>query len=74
MARLDRHAAREILSRIGVSAAAPPDFHTLNSEAVERVLAQADARRYRKPANAPGSRGRMFYQYVTRAAAKLWEA
>jgi hypothetical protein len=70
MAQLDRYDARAILTRIGVSAASPPDFHTLSSATVERVLSEADARRYRKAAGAPGSRGRMFYQYVTRAAAR----
>lgn len=70
MAQLDRYDARAILARIGVSVTSPPDFHTLRAETVERVLAEADARRYRKAANAPGSRGRMFYQYVARAAAR----
>lgn len=67
--RLDRDDAREILSRLRLDVNTPPDFHTLGSSQVDAVLAEADARRYRKPANANGSRGRMFYQYVTRAAA-----
>lgn len=44
------------------------DFHTLRSEEVERVLAEADRVRYRKSKNAPGSRARMFWQYLQRRA------
>lgn len=67
--RLDVWAAREILSRLRLDPNSPPDFHTLRASQVEEVLNEADYRRYRKPKNAPGSRGRMFYQYVTRTAA-----
>lgn len=42
------------------------DFHTLSSREVENVIAAADAHGYRKPPNAPGSRARMFYEYVNR--------
>lgn len=44
------------------------DFHRLESEIVECVLAAANSRGYRKPANANGSRGRYFYAYLNRAA------
>lgn len=46
------------------------DFHALNSEAVERVLLAADHVKYRKPANAKGSRARCFHAYMKRAAAR----
>lgn len=73
MARLDRDDAREILSRLRLDVNSPPDFHALPSAKVDEVTAQADARRYRKARNAPGSRARMFYQYVTTAAG-CWSA
>lgn len=44
------------------------DFHRLRSSQVAALLVEADARRYRAPRNANGSRGRMFWQYVQRAA------
>lgn len=58
--------AREILSRI--HAERGQDFHTLRSEQVESLLAFADQRKYRKPKNANGSRGRYFYQMLQRRA------
>lgn len=42
------------------------DFHTLDSSAVESVIAAADCVKYRKSKAAPGSRARMFYQYLMR--------
>ena len=44
------------------------DFHALTSGEVEGVLAAADARGYRKPRTANGSRGRSFHAYLRRAA------
>lgn len=44
------------------------DFHALTSSQVERLLAEADKRKYRKPKNANGSRGRYFYALVDRVA------
>jgi hypothetical protein len=44
------------------------DFHTLTSSQVERLLVEADRLKYRKRKNAPGSRGRMFWQYIQRRA------
>lgn len=66
MARLSRSDARETLSRarcpLGV------DFHALRTEQVDALLGEADARRYRKPRNANGSRARYFHAYLVRAA------
>lgn len=42
------------------------DFHALNSETVDRIIAAADERKYRKPKNANGSRARYFYAYLNR--------
>lgn len=43
------------------------DFCTLRAEEVERVLSAADFVKYRRPANANGSRGRYFYARLMRA-------
>lgn len=42
------------------------DFHTLSSEEVERLLAEADSVKYRKPKNANGSRARYFHAKLQR--------
>lgn len=42
------------------------DFHTLSATQVERLLAEADLMRYRKPENANGSRARYFYALLQR--------
>jgi hypothetical protein len=68
MARLTRSEARDILQRCKVAIGS--DFHRLDSETVERLLSEADARGYRKPKNANGSRGRYFHAYVDRTAEK----
>lgn len=44
------------------------DFHALPSDRVTQLLAYADLYRYRKPANANGSRGRYFHAYLQRLA------
>lgn len=44
------------------------DFHTLSSEQVEQLLAEADRVHYRKPRNANGSRARYFYAKLSREA------
>lgn len=44
------------------------DFCTLNSETVLRILEAADLHKYRKPANANGSRGRYFHAFLCRVA------
>lgn len=43
------------------------DFHTLASDVVHRILDAADARKYRKPKTANGSRARYFYAMLNRA-------
>ena len=45
------------------------DFDTLRSSQVEKLLEYADAREYRAPKNANGSRGRYFYNFIQRRAA-----
>lgn len=47
------------------------DFHALQSEFVDRLVAAADARGYRKPRNANGSRARCFHAYLMREAVKV---
>ncbi len=64
MARIDPFDACGILSRIGISRG--EDFHRLPSSKVERLLEAADDRKYRKPKNANGSRGRYFHAYLQR--------
>lgn len=46
------------------------DFFTLSASEVGRVLEAADFRRYRKPKQANGSRGRYFFAALQRAARK----
>lgn len=43
------------------------NFHALNSDTVGRIIEAADARKYREPKNANGSRARYFYAMLTRA-------
>jgi len=45
-----------------------PDFYTLSSAEVEKLLEQADREKYRKPKNANGSRARYFYAKLEREA------
>lgn len=58
--------ARQILAQITGQTGA--DFHTLSSSQVDELLAEANKIGYRKSKSAPGSRGRMFYQYLQRVA------
>lgn len=58
--------ARAILDRIGATLG--QDYHTLSSDQVDRVVTEADIRRYRAPRNANGSRARYFYALVQRRA------
>lgn len=64
---ITQNSARRILFECG----AIGDFHALPSAAVDKLLEHANARRYRKPRNAPGSRARMFHAYLTRRAESL---
>lgn len=68
MARMTRHDARAILTVAGCDLAS--DFHALNSGKVEALRVQADARRYKAPHNANGSRLRCFHAYLVRVASR----
>jgi len=46
------------------------DYHALPSDIVDRVIAAADARKYRQPRNANGSRARYFYALLQRTVAR----
>lgn len=48
------------------------DFHTLTSDEVERLLAEADRVKYRKPRNANGSRARYFHAKLQREAERAF--
>ena len=67
MTKLTPPQAREILRRAHIPAI---DFHALDSAAVDRLLIEADAVKYRKPRNANGSRARYFHAYLTRTASR----
>lgn len=56
--------ARKLLAAEGVPF--DVDFHTLNSSKVSRIVEVARRAGYRKPKNAPGSTGRMYFQYLAR--------
>jgi hypothetical protein len=43
------------------------DFHSLNSQHVQNILDAANARKYRAPRGANGSRCRYFYAYLMRS-------
>lgn len=58
--------ARAVLKAAGASLG--QDFYTLRADQVDQVLQEADRVRYRKPANANGSRGRYFYARLQRLA------
>jgi hypothetical protein len=44
------------------------DFHRLSTSHVEALLVEADKLKYRKPANANGSRARYFHDMLQRRA------
>lgn len=46
------------------------DFHALDSATVESIVAAADSVKYRRPANANGSRARYFHAYLQRLVAR----
>ena len=60
--------AKETLSRLGLSDVGDSDLLTWAQ--VDAVLAESDRVKYRKPANANGSRSRYFYERLRRAAAR----
>lgn len=69
-----RHQAAEAFNARAVLAACRiaigQDFHTLRSEQVDALLAEADRVRYQRPAHANGSRGRYFHDRLQRLAAR----
>lgn len=62
-----KEAAAATLRKAGIDLSS--DFHALHSSDVDQILAQAVACRYRKPANANGSRARYFFYSLQRANA-----
>lgn len=66
MARRTKQEARALASyyRIPLNR----DFHGLDSETVDSIIAAADSWKYRKPCNANGSRARYFHAYLVRLA------
>jgi hypothetical protein len=62
--RISRADACNILARVGVQAA--EDFHALSTSKVSALVDEARRVGYRKSKSAPGSRGRMFHQYLQR--------
>ena len=65
MARMSHDDARALCSVFGIDPA--QDWHAMPCAMKDAVLKAADARGYRKPKDAPGSRGRMFADYLRRA-------
>lgn len=63
------YAARVTLRALAIPAGA--DFHALSSDKVDLLIVEADVAKYRKPANANGSRARYFHAMLQRRAAKL---
>ena len=66
MNTLDPYDARSLASQYAINL--EKDFFTLSFHDVAQVLLAADTRRYRKPRQANGSRGRYFFAYLQRAA------
>ena len=65
MARMTPDEARALCSVFGIDPA--QDWHAMPSAMKDAVLKAADARAYRKPKNANGSRGRYFAAFLARA-------
>jgi hypothetical protein len=66
--RLTRREARQILW--GREIPLGVDFHALRSSQVDQIIHAANARNYRAPKNANGSRARCFHAYLIRAASR----
>ena len=64
--RMGFYEARNIMAAIGCELNA--DYHTLDSNQVNRVLMEARQYGYRKPKNANGSTARYFFAFVQRTA------
>jgi len=69
MPMLSAEAARAQLRAIGLTG--QEDFHALSSSTVDKIIAAADAARYRKPKDANGSRARYFHAMLVRRATSL---
>ena len=66
MNTLDPYDARSLATQYAINL--EKDFFTLSFHEVAQVILAADTRRYRKPRQANGSRGRYFFAYLQRAA------
>lgn len=66
MAQMKRGEARTILKMCGIDPV--EDFHALHSVKVDLLLAAANQRGYKKPADANGSTARYFHAYLVRRA------
>lgn len=64
---MNRTDARAILQRCNISADSD-QFHALDTDRVESLIAEADRAKYRAPKNANGSRARYFHAFVVRVA------
>lgn len=64
MPRLTYWDARALASSFGFDPR--EDFHAMSTASKEAVIRAADARNYKAPKNANGSRGRCFADYVRR--------
>jgi hypothetical protein len=62
--KITKQEARQLLQRAGVNLSW--DYHQLTSLAVDKVLAVAKLYGYKKSPSAPGSKARMFYQFLQR--------
>jgi hypothetical protein len=66
MANDKHHAAIQTLKSMGIDLS--EDFHALRTSQVDSVLEMARAVKYSKSKGAPGSRARMYYQFLQRLA------
>jgi len=64
---MNQHTAATLAAAHGIPL--HQDFHALPSDTVARIVAAADAHKYRAPKAANGSRARYFYAALCRAAA-----
>lgn len=63
---MDKDEARALARRFSIPL--DRDFHALDTSNVESIILAADSVKYRRPANANGSRARYFHAYLVRAA------
>jgi hypothetical protein len=62
--KIDPHDAKRSLLAAGIDFSR--DFHTLSSDQKDLILAAAKETGYRKRKDAPGSKARMYFQYLSR--------